>query len=178
MRLEIGSGMEPTPGFTHLDLNPDLPQVDIVGPAFPLELLDASVDEIRAANIVEHVSYRDTDRMLVDWHRVMRPGGRLFIQVPDAETIMRWFVYDPDRLVDRLPAELPRTPLAGAAWRLLGGHADGGEYVGADDDWRWNAHYALFSETSIIDHLTRAGFTVDSVEVNIHPNLLVWATRP
>lgn len=177
-KLELGSGYNPTPGFVHLDLNPNAPGVDIVGPAFPLppSIPLGSVTEIRAVDVLEHLSYRDTDKALANWSAVMTKGGRLYAQVPDAETIMLWFAHQPSELLRNLPPELPQTPMAGAAWRLLGGHADG-SFVGADDDWRFNAHYAMFSRDSLSSALRRAGLAVSSVTRNAHPNLLAWARR-
>lgn len=174
IRLEIGSGAYPTDGFTHLDIDPGAPDVDIVGPAFPLDIPDGSVTEMRCVDVLEHLSYRDTSAALTEWARVLCPGGRMYVQVPDAESIMRWFVADPLLLVDRLPADLPQTALAGAAWRLLGGHADG---VQGGDDWTRNAHYSMFSAESLTAALDVAGFDVQSLVVNEHPNLMVWATR-
>jgi len=176
-RLELGSGFHPTPGFTHLDINPDAPNVDIVGTAWPLDLPAGSVGEIRAVDVLEHLSYWDTPKILDDWFRVLQPGGRIYIQVPDADTIMRWYVGDSDRLVDRLPAGLPQHPMAGAAWRLLGGHHDG-IYVGDDQDFRWNAHYAMFSEFTLRTALQKAGFVDINIATNAHPNLLCNARKP
>lgn len=175
-RLEIGSGSFPTDGFTHLDIDPSAPGVDIVGPMFPLDLPDGSVSEIRAVDCLEHCSFRDTATALREWARVLRPGGRIYVQVPDADLIMRWFANEPSRLLDRLPADLPQTPLAGATWRLLGGHADGVQGAG-DVDFRLNAHFALFSERSLRDALDAAGFDVESLTVNEHPNLCVIAVK-
>lgn len=175
-RLEIGSGSFPTEGFTHLDINPDAPDVDIVGPMFPLDLPDASVSEIRAVDCLEHCSFRDTATALREWARVLRPGGRIYVQVPDADLIMRWFVNEPSRLLDRLPADLPQTPLAGATWRLLGGHADGVQGAG-DVDFRLNAHYAMFSWGSLREAMETAGFEVTEIIVNEHPNLCARAVK-
>ena len=176
-RLELGSGFHPTPGFTHLDINPNAPDVDIVGTAWPLNLPNNSVGEIRAVDVLEHLSYWDTPRILDDWFRVLTPGGKIYIQVPDADTIMRWYASDPDRLVDRLPDGLPKHPMAGAAWRLLGGHNDG-VYVNDGDDFRWNAHYAMFSEFTLRRALQQAGFVAIEITTNAHPNLMCNARKP
>lgn len=176
LRLELGSGYSPTPGFTHLDLNPNAPHVEIIGPAFPLDLPGASVQEIRAVDVLEHLPYRQTAPALAEWARVLRPGGRLYVQVPDAAEIMAWYVHAPQRLLERLPADVPRTPESGAAWRLLGGQDD--DVQARDgDDWRLNAHYSLFSRGSLTAALNGAGFDVESCETNIHPNLLTWAVK-
>lgn len=177
MRLELGSGYCPTPGFTHLDLNPNAPDVDIVGPAFPLDLPNGECDEIRAVDVLEHLPYRQTAPALAEWNRVLRCGGKLYVQVPDAEAIMSWYVSEPHRLLERLPADVPRDREGGAAWRLLGGQDD--EVCARDgDDWRWNAHYALFSRDSLALALDTAGFVIDSLDTNGHPNLLCWARKP
>lgn len=176
-RLELGSGFHPTPGFTHLDINPDAPGVDIVGSAWPLNLPDNSVGEIRAVDVLEHLSYWDTPKILADWFRVLRPGGSIYIQVPDAELIMEWFVNTPTKLLERLPANLPQTPMAGAAWRMLGGHHDG-VYVEDDQDFRWNAHYAMFSFGTLMNALLAAGFRDVDIKTNPHPNLLCNARKP
>lgn len=172
-KLELGSGFNPTPGFTTLDANPAC-NPDIVSPAWPIDLPDHSVSEIRAVDVLEHLSFRDTAAVLADWHRVLVKGGSIFIQVPDAELIMQWFVNEPERLAVRVGDGLPHTALAGATWRLLGGHNDG-VYVKDGQDWRWNAHYALFSQQSLTDALEEAGFAVVSMQVNAHPNILCVA---
>lgn len=184
-RLELGAGYSPTPGFMTLDVNPST-SPDFLGAAFPLP---ASVrnyvekhglfDELRAVDVLEHLSYRDTVSALEEWASVTKPGGMLYVQVPDAHLIMWWYWNTPEKLIERLPNELTtgddsRDALMGAAWRLLGGHADG-VCVEEGDDWRWNAHYALFSEWHLRACLNQAGWAVERIEVNVHPNLLAWA---
>lgn len=176
IRLEIGSGYYPTDGFTHLDLNPNAPGVDIVGPAFPLDLPDASVSELRCIDVLEHIGYRHTDEALAEWARVLVPGGRMYVQVPDAENIMIDYANNAHALVDRLPPDLPQTPLMGAAWRLLGGQDDDVQAHGGDD-WTLNAHYSLWSAGSLEDALHAAGFAVEGITVNEHPNLCCWAVK-
>lgn len=177
MKLELGSGYSPTEGYLHLDLNPHA-DPDVLAPAFPLPAAWADrFEEIRAVDVLEHLSYRDTDLALANWAATLAPGGRLFVQVPDAATVMRWYVEGDPRLLERIPDDLHQTREAGAAWRLLGGHADG-EAVHDGDDWRWNAHFALFSRDSLWLALERAGLLVELIERNDHPNLLAWARRP
>ena len=146
----LGSGVSPTPGFTHLDTNPHAPKVDIVGSAYPLpdEVRTRMWHEIRAVDVLEHLSYRVVEAALDEWASVLWTGGRLFVQVPDAEEIMRTFVKLDNKRLPWTREGQECSPLEGAEWRLLGGHADGC-YVGDDDDWKWNAHYSFWSATSI-----------------------------
>lgn len=175
--LELGSGYNPTAGFYHLDVNPVAPRVDFVGPAYPLpqDVVDAGPwDELRAVDVLEHLSYRDADLALGNWRQAMRGGARLFVQVPDADTIMREYVERSRRGRTWTADGCVVEPIVGAEWRLLGGHADG-TYVHEGDDWRWNAHYSLWSTSKLTSRLSIAGFTVEQMGTNGHPNLLCWA---
>lgn len=174
VRLEVGSGYSPTPGFMHVDINPQCPNVDWVGPADDLPWADATFAGLRAVDVLEHIPYAHTDRTLAEWARVMRAGAPLYVQVPDARTIMERYLVDPDGLVVAHLADQP--PIVSAAWRLLGGHFDD-HYTRGGDDWRRNAHYALFDARSIDIHLRRAGFTITNLTVNQFPNLLVDARK-
>lgn len=173
MKVEIGAGARKRPGWIAVDLNPKY--ADVEGDALHLPFGDGEVDQLRAVDVLEHVSYRETGKALKEWARVLRSGGTLFVQVPDAETIFQWFVTHNDKL--RTTTE-PCTPLEGATWRLLGGHDDG-TYADASkgDDWRWNAHYSLWSKLALAEALHLADFDVLGIEVNGHPNLLCEAVR-
>jgi SAM-dependent methyltransferase len=45
-----------------------------------MDLADGSVDVLLSPHVLEHVP--DTDRALAELHRVLAPGGRLYLQVP------------------------------------------------------------------------------------------------
>lgn len=53
--------------------------MDITALAFP----DAHADEILAVGVFEHFSRDEARRTLQDWCRVLKPGGRAVIDVPD-----------------------------------------------------------------------------------------------
>jgi len=178
MRLELGSGYSPLEGFYHVDLNPRAPELDRCAPAYPLPWCESSsVAELRAVDVLEHLPYRQTAAALAEWARVLQPGGLLYVQVPDAEEAMRWYLSGDARLLERLPDDLPATKEAGISWRLLGGQDDGLS-VHDGDDWRLNAHYALFSWDSLALALDDAGLAIQSMTRNEHPNLCVWAHKP
>jgi SAM-dependent methyltransferase len=81
LRLNLGSGRRPVPGFYGVDRVP-LPGVDVVADLDePLaDLPDNSVDEVYTRHALEHVSR--LLELLAELHRVTRPGGRLEIVVP------------------------------------------------------------------------------------------------
>lgn len=94
VRLEIGSGYAPQPGYVHLDVRPDLPQIDVVCD-FSRERLpfdNGKVAELVSNHVIEHVSWRKLPFVLSEWHRVLEPGGRLFFRTPDLEFICRTYL--------------------------------------------------------------------------------------
>jgi len=174
VKVEMGSGYNPQPGFLHVEVNPNCPDVDVVSSVDSLPFADGSVDEVRAVDVLEHFSYWDTDRVLAEWARILRPGGRIFIQVPEAEEMMRRFLRSPKQMMVEPFKDHP--PIVSIAWRIMGGQSDG-VYSKDGDDWRWNAHYAMFSKSSLRWYLERHGFKVDAISVNPFPNIQTRATK-
>jgi len=81
LRLNLGSGGRPLPGFYNLDHLP-LPGVDILADLNEpfAELPDDSVDEVYCRHTLEHVT-RFLE-LLTELHRVTRPQGRIEVIVP------------------------------------------------------------------------------------------------
>lgn len=172
IRVDLASGFHPLDGYLHFDMNPHAPDLDVLGDVMHLPFRDGSVDEIQAIDIAEHCSYRDTERMFTEWARVLKPGGRMFVQTPDAEAIMHQYVTQQPVVTEF--AHLP--PIVSTAWKLLGGHADN-ERVEDGGDFRLNAHFALFSMDSLRWYTERADMIVEQLGRNPFPNLQMWATR-
>ncbi len=101
MRLNIG-GQEKREGWTILDVNPG-PIVDIVGNLCDLSgIASASCDEIYASHVLEHVSYReDLPRVLGDLFRILKPGGRFMVAVPDLQVLCAMFAHPQMQPADR-----------------------------------------------------------------------------
>jgi len=104
LRLNLGSGFHPKPGWINIDLCEDAAdlQLDL---REPLPFPDASADFVYSEHFVEHLSYpnladstawelespqarSEALTLLRECHRVLRPGGRLDVVVPDAERIL------------------------------------------------------------------------------------------
>ena len=78
--LEVGSGLKNgTARRINLDINL-FPGVDVVGSGCRLPFADNSFAMARNLAVLEHV--RDPQRMIQEIHRVLRPGGHVYVEVP------------------------------------------------------------------------------------------------
>jgi predicted SAM-dependent methyltransferase len=59
---------------------------DIVAPLDKIPVPDGSYDLVFASHVLEHVKRADTYKTLKEWRRVLKPGGKLQLVVPDLET--------------------------------------------------------------------------------------------
>ena len=81
MKLNLGSGNRPLPGYTGVDLDP---VADIVCDLRKLEFAeDNSVEEIVAIHVIEHFYKWEVQPMLQEWRRVLKPGGKIILECPD-----------------------------------------------------------------------------------------------
>lgn len=92
LRLHIG-GREAKPGWKILNIQPG-PNVDFVGDCTSLaQFADDSVAEVYASHVLEHLGFREElPRALAEVRRVLVPGGRFCISVPDFEILCGMFV--------------------------------------------------------------------------------------
>jgi SAM-dependent methyltransferase len=92
LRLDFGSGAERVrSGWHSVDLmnpNADL-QLDL---RRPLPFRDGAVAEIHSEHFFEHLEYLEGRRLLRECLRVLEPGGRLSLGVPDPEPLLRAYL--------------------------------------------------------------------------------------
>ncbi len=93
INLHIG-GREKRDGWLILDALPG-PDVDFVGNCKDLSFLpDNSCAEVYASHVLEHLGYDvELPKTLIGMHRVLKPGGRLRVAVPDLDILCRLFVH-------------------------------------------------------------------------------------
>lgn len=95
VRLDIGCGLTPQEGYIGIDRR-------FGGEAYPLQFNDGtpvpdnSVDEILASHVLEHFGHHEALAVLQDWVRVLKPGGRLRVAVPNFTHIAREHLKDTD----------------------------------------------------------------------------------
>jgi predicted SAM-dependent methyltransferase len=81
-KLNIGCGSRRLEGYTGVDAI-KRPAADIIAPADKIPLKPGTIDEILAIHLVEHVHPWQTPLLLREWARLLKPGGRLVLEMPD-----------------------------------------------------------------------------------------------
>ncbi|AKG20305.1 class I SAM-dependent methyltransferase [Calothrix sp. 336/3] len=95
IKLHIG-GQEPHLEWKIFDIEAR-PEVDFVGNANDLsQFSDDSIEAIYASHVLEHFYYGLNNELiatLVEWHRVLKPGGKLYISVPNLQVLCWLFIH-------------------------------------------------------------------------------------
>jgi SAM-dependent methyltransferase len=133
LKLHLGCGERYLPGFVHVDAR-QLDHVDVVAniedlSAFP----DNSADMIYHVAVLEHIGRYDTVPTLIEWKRVLKPGGILRSSVPNFEAFVKAYQQFNDL-------------------ELLLGLLYGGQ------TYDENLHYTMFDRKYYTKCLTEAGF--------------------
>jgi SAM-dependent methyltransferase len=97
LRINLGAGGDPKPGFLNVD-RLDLPGIGVVHNLmqFPYPFEDGVAAEIHAVDVVEHLAnYTDDGRpgviaLVEECHRILKPGGELYIQTPGYKAEFAW----------------------------------------------------------------------------------------
>jgi SAM-dependent methyltransferase len=87
--LNVGAGRLALPGFVNLDRFPAGPGVLYWDFRRPLPLSDGSVWHIHCEHFIEHLERDEALALLVEFRRVLAPGGTLRLICPDAERYFR-----------------------------------------------------------------------------------------
>lgn len=83
MKLNIGCGHRRLHGYTGVDVV-SREAVDVVAPAHDIPLPDGCADEVLAVHLIEHVYAWEAPTLLAEWFRLLRSGGHLVLELPDA----------------------------------------------------------------------------------------------
>lgn len=132
VKLHLGCGGKSLPGFINCDLYNE--NADKKCDIRDLSCFDDnSIDLIYASHVLEHVKRHEVSSTVEEWCRVLRPGGKLYVAVPDFEAVASHYMENRDL-----------KPLQG----LLNG---GQNYEG-------NEHYVCFDFSFLKEILAEQGF--------------------
>lgn len=130
--LHIGCGniILPRP-FENLDTRP-LEGVDHVSEAFPLPFENNIFDLVYSSHVLEHFKKADTQNIVNEWVRVLKPGGIIRLSVPSLESLIK--IYE----------------LSGDMEYIIGPLMGGQTYD-------QNFHYNMFDKKRLTEYLENAG---------------------
>lgn len=97
MKISLGAGTEPEKGFINVDIV-KLPGIDVVHNLmqYPWPFEDTSATYIKAKDIIEHMATHLPDgrnsliAFIEECHRILKPGGTLWIQTPSWDADFLW----------------------------------------------------------------------------------------
>jgi SAM-dependent methyltransferase len=115
VRLHLGCGNMHLPGYVNIDCK-KTPATDKICDIRELPYEDNSVDTIESYHVFEHIPvclHANVDgrfgakyAALIDtakeWHRVLKPGGNLVIEMPDLDETFRQYLNADDKEKERL----------------------------------------------------------------------------
>jgi len=134
VNLQLGCGPIEHPDFINVDAS-YFPHVHYMRGLDDLSpFASGSVDLIYASHCLEHYSYRETESVLAEWYRTLKPGGCLRLSVPDFDVLSKAF-------------QESGWNIEAVEVYVLGGHGN-----------TYNCHYALFNHERLSERLRAAGF--------------------
>jgi SAM-dependent methyltransferase len=149
MKLNLGSGGTPIPGYASVDIRVSSGAAYLRSVADLSCFADGSVEEIYASHILEHLmpgqklswdalpeaEPGEREKALCEWNRVLKPGGKMIVCVPDMVVL------------GRIVAEAGNEVVPEALCCIFGGHTD-----------PHNRHYYGYTEFTLTKLLERFGF--------------------
>ena len=153
-KLHIGGKIK-TDGWEVLNIAPGLHVDHVINANNLSKFADNTFSEIYASHVLEHFDYKnELKATLIEWNRVLKPSGKVFISVPDMDVLARLFV-----LKDKLTVEERFQVMR----MMFGGHVNKYDYhlVGLNEEFLTNIlihsgfvnikkveNFGLFEDTS------------------------------
>jgi SAM-dependent methyltransferase len=164
--LDVGAGNAYDPYVVTVDLL-DAPNITVKCDVrkLPEDWAD-QFDEVRASHVLEHIDFGQTQETLNEWARVVKPGGKLRIIVPDLEAYAERILNGEDGK----PGYMDTFILGGfygdqghPYWRQepFGGEHDG-RFI--KDSFLNNHHRTGFTSRSLAGHMAAAGLEIVTLE--------------
>lgn len=130
LHVGCGSVILPDP-FENLDVR-KAPGVNHVSVAYPLKFSDNTFDLLYSSHVLEHFKRNETQNVLKEWVRVLKPGGTIRLSVPFLDNIIEIYQKSND--------------IQNVLGPLFGGQT-----------YEKNFHYICFNEQLLTEFLIKAG---------------------
>lgn len=179
MKLNLGCGSDVKDGYVNVD-NRDLPGIEVPTTfdsyynsrvlkvdlsVHPWPWLNETADEIMMMDFLEHFPFASTDTILAACWRILKPGGKLVVQVPDFDHCSRAATHRVPFMCNVCGREytdevncswLNRRCKCGQSWIHCARSAIKRLYGGQDYPGNW--HHTAFTEEILTHTLVSHGF--------------------
>lgn len=92
MKLNLGSGYTYKPGYKRLDIDEKCKPDYLLDIRDLSSIPDDSVEEIYTAHTIEHIMLFELFPTIRGFCRILKPGGKITVIVPDSETVSQDWV--------------------------------------------------------------------------------------
>lgn len=147
LKLNLGCSTDIKSGYQNIDIfdHPLVTKMDIRN----LKYKDGEVDEVFAKDVLEHLPYKDSLNCLNEWARVLKPGGKIFIQTIDLDLFLKAYldgIWDVDVVNHML--------FAGINWR-------------GDAPTEYDFHKSIFTSDKICSVLEKNNVKIIEIKKDI-----------
>lgn len=151
--LNLGCGEDLLQGYDNIDIRylPDTIKADVRKLPYEPE----TVDEIRAVDVYEHVSFTESQALLNHWVSLLKTGGRLIIQSPSIEALARRILTSTN----------------------VKDIEDSIQYIFGNQDYKENTHYTACHPELMTYYLRNAGITGEIAFKTEATNLTIKARK-
>lgn len=150
-----------------LDIDPEV-QPDIIGSITDMSVVESeSVDGLYSSHNLEHLFSQEVPVALGEFYRVLKPGGRLLVTLPDIEKAAEMILQDKIEETAYVSPAGPIRPLD-----IIFGFEP---YVTSGNAFM--AHRTAFTAKSLARQLSRVGFT-DGKVMRVEFDLWGMAKKP
>ena len=91
LRLHLGCGGKHFDGYVNVDLW-ITDATDVISDITSLPWPDNAANVIESYHVIEHISHKKIKGTLTDWHRVLKPGGKLVLECPHFDEAIREYL--------------------------------------------------------------------------------------
>lgn len=130
LHIGCGNNILPRP-FENLDVR-EMPGVDHISEAFPMPFEDDTFDLVYSSHVLEHFKKAETQSVVDEWVRILKPGGTIRLSVPSFESLIK--IYNKTNDLDYIIGP------------LVGGQT-----------YDQNFHYNAFDTKRLTNYLINAG---------------------
>lgn len=95
LNLDIGSGNNVKEGFEGVDVIAYPNVKHLLDVTKDWKWKDDTVDEISCTGFLEHLSFEEAAKLMQNFYKSMKKGGRVEVEVPDIEWCCDFFVKNP-----------------------------------------------------------------------------------